>query len=145
MSITCGLTGHPTSPRPIMGRHAAGTRAYLVSFVEVPCHNSSRLETPVHAFAAVVPCALYAVPMEDDRRPQSVGRDRWGLSPLGSFGQVLGSWARWGTWQSVLLDCTAALVPPNATLCRRTERHHTAACVSTHSCDTASCPGRIGE
>lgn len=83
------------------------------------------------ALASVVPCAVL---MEDGRRPQSVSRRTAVCHFCAAFRQMLCS----------LYHCPGL---PNATLCRRTERHHTAACISQPTrlpdYDTAACPGGL--
>lgn len=131
----CGLTGHSTSPR----HGPSFCRPLELSFPTIRPAQT----TPAFAVASVVPCAS-----TDGRRPAASVREqrRWCFVIWAAFRQKKiknkkFDWVR--RWQ----HCPIALVPTDATLCRRTERHHTAACIPQPTrCDTAACPGgmRLG-
>lgn len=90
------------------------------------------------ALASVVPCVVL---MEDGRRPQSASR-RTAVCHFARLpGRCFVVCRPSSTVPGQLYHCPGL---PNATLCRRTERHHTAACIPQPTCcDTAACPGRL--
>lgn len=97
------------------------------------------------AFASVVPCAvccvLCAVPMEDDRRPQSAVQKETKVF-LVALGEIPGQMHPPGY---IAVGTGAAALGSPMLLCADEPRDTTPLRASSAlSCDTASCPGRIG-